>query len=105
MDPQPGLRATRRRDPEGAAPAGSSTVPALCRTALPRRRASPEQGRVDAFAPDEVFLGLEAMRAEQVAAGQEPWRRCDLTVTRSTPGRDPALSIAFAYEVGEVPGR
>ncbi len=59
-------------------------------------------GRVR-VSPPRVFLQLAKMRASQVAAGQEPWQRCDLEVTRSAPGAEAQMSVDFAYEVGDVP--
>lgn len=60
-------------------------------------------GRTSAEAPTDAFLTLEELRSAQVAAGQEPWQRCDLEVTRRAPGADVQLSVDFAYEVGDVP--
>ena len=62
-----------------------------------------QQARTRTRPPRAVFLGLAALRADRAGAGQEPWQRCDLRVTRTTPGADPELSVTFAYEVGEVP--
>jgi len=51
-----------------------------------------------------VFRRLAELRAAPVAAGQEPWQRCDLGVSRvTTTTADPQLSIAFAYRVRVVP--
>lgn len=59
--------------------------------------------RVSSEAPTDAFLALEELRSAQVAAGQEPWQRCDLGVTRTAPGADAQMSVDFAYEVGDVP--
>lgn len=53
--------------------------------------------------PPRVFLQLAKMRAAQVAAGQEPWQRLDLGVTRPSPDAEAQMSVDFAYEVGDVP--
>ncbi len=60
-------------------------------------------GRTRTHAPTDAFLTLEEARAAQVAAGQDPWQRCDLEVVRSATDGAAQMSVDFAYEVGDVP--
>lgn len=46
---------------------------------------------------------LVAMRDRQVAAGAEPWRRCELRVSRAPGSAELDLDVRFGYEAGEVP--
>ncbi len=59
-------------------------------------------GRARVAAP-LVFRELAAMRRRQIAAGQEPWLRCDLVLTRAPGSPEPDFRVDFAYEVGDVP--
>lgn len=52
--------------------------------------------------PPDVEMPLHAMRAAQAAAGQPPWLRLDMWVSRQ-PGGNAELHVDFGYTADGIP--